>query len=251
MADHALLNALIELADDHNVLSHRLAEWCGHAPMLEEDLALTNMALDMIGTARGLYTYAANVEGKGRSEDDLAYLRVEREYRNCLLVERPNRDFAHTMLRQLFFAAFMEPYWQSALASTDETIRGIAGKSVKEVAYHIRHAGEWVVRMGDGTPESAERLHAAMQDLHIYTEELFHASEVAGHCARAGLLPDRKQLRGKWLETLTPIFAEAGLEMPEGAYPQIGGRDGLHGEDLGHLLAEMQYLQRAHPGASW
>ncbi len=251
MADQALLNALIELADDHNILSHRLAEWCGHAPILEEDLALTNMALDMIGTARGLYSHAADVEGRGRSEDDLAYLRVEREYRNCLLVERPNDDFAHTMLRQLFFAAFMEPYWQSALTSSDETIRGIAGKSVKEVAYHIRHAGEWVIRMGDGTQESAARLHAAMQDLHIYTEELFHASEAAGHCARAGLLPDRTDLRETWLETLTPIFAEARLEMPEGVPPQIGGRDGLHGEDLGHLLAEMQYLQRAHPGASW
>ena len=152
-----LFDALLELADDHLVLGHRVSEWCGHAPMLEEDLAMPNMALDMIGTARSLYEYAGQVEGKGRGEDDLAYLRSERDYRNLLLVERPNGDFAHTMLRQLYFAAFMHPYWTAALSSEDETIQGIAGKAVKEMAYHIRHAGEWVIRLGDGTEESARR----------------------------------------------------------------------------------------------
>jgi ring-1,2-phenylacetyl-CoA epoxidase subunit PaaC len=155
------LEFLLRLADDHLILGHRLSEWCGHAPMLEEDLAMPNMALDLIGQARALYAYAAEVEGKGRTEDDFAYLRREREYKNCLLAERPNGDFAHTMLRQLYFAAFMEPMWRAMTASSDETLAGIAAKAAKEVAYHIRHAGEWVVRLGDGTEESARRMKAA------------------------------------------------------------------------------------------
>ncbi|MGN6464438.1 MAG: 1,2-phenylacetyl-CoA epoxidase subunit PaaC, partial [Rhizobiaceae bacterium] len=148
MADREiLLEFLLRLADDHLILGHRLSEWCGHAPMLEEDLAMPNMALDLIGQARALYAYAAEVEGKGRTEDDFAYLRREREYRNCLLVERTNGDFAHTMLRQLYFASFMEPMWRGMANSSDATLAGIAAKAVKEVAYHIRHAGEWVVRL--------------------------------------------------------------------------------------------------------
>jgi len=240
----SLFEAVLALADDHLVLGHRVSEWCGHAPMLEEDLAMPNMALDLIGTARALYEYAGQVEGAGRSEDDLAYLRGEREYRNCLLTERPNEDFAHTMLRQLYFAAFMEPYWQAALESSDEVIRGIAGKAVKEMAYHIRHAGEWVIRLGDGTEESAARMKEAVANLHIYTGELFEPSDAPG-------LPDRAALRTTWDATIADIFAEAGLDVPEVAFPQTGGRTGLHGEGLGHLLAEMQSVYRAHPGATW
>ncbi len=251
MQDENFFNALIELADDHSILCHRLGEWCGHAPILEEDLALTNMALDLIGTARSLYTRAAEIEGEGHSEDDLAYLRNERQFRNLLMVERPNGDFAHTMLRQLFFAAFMEPYWQAALESGDETVRGIAGKAVKEMGYHIRHAGEWVIRLGDGTEESAARMREAMEALHIYVGELFRNSPAAEASAKAGLLPDRGALRDAWHEITAPILAEARLELPEAANPQGGGRAGLHTEDLGHILAEMQYLQRSHPGASW
>lgn len=239
-----LTKAILELADDHLVLGHRVSEWCGHAPMLEEDLAMPNMALDLIGTARTLYEYAAELEGKGQSEDDMAYLRGEREYRNCLLVERPNGDFAHTMLRQLFFAAFMEPYWQAALSSEDEVVRGVAGKAVKEMAYHIRHAGEWVIRLGDGTEESARRMQQAVVDLAIYTDEMFEGSDVSA-------LPDRAAIRPAWIATVAHIFTEAGLELPETKFPQSGGRDGRHGESLGHLLAEMQSVYRAHPGASW
>ncbi|QBY01971.1 phenylacetate-CoA oxygenase subunit PaaI [Rhodophyticola sp. CCM32] len=247
----ALLGAVLELADDHLILGHRISEWCGHAPMLEEDLALPNMALDLIGTARVLYEYAATLEGRGRSEDDLAMLRVEREYRNCLLVERPNGDFAQTMLRQLYFAAFMEPFWTAALTSTDEVIRGVAGKAVKEMAYHIRHAGEWVIRLGDGTQESAAKMQAAVLDLHRFTGELFESSEDAAVCEAGAVLPVRAGMQAEWDRVIAMVFGEALLEVPEVAYPQAGGRAGVHGEQLGHLLAEMQYLQRAYPGAEW
>ncbi len=240
----ALYQALIELADDHLVLGHRLSEWCGHAPILEEDLALSNFALDVIGTARSLYAFAAEVEGKGRSEDDLAYLRSEREYLNCLLVERPNGDFAHTMLRQFYFASLMEPFWQAALSSDDKVIAGIAGKAVKEMAYHIRHAGEWIVRLGDGTEESAVRMQAAAVALHPYWEEMFAPSD-------CDVLPDRAALRPAWETSVKAVFSEAGLDWPEPVYGQVGGRNGEHSEVLGRMLSDMQYLQRVHPGATW
>lgn len=240
----ALFQSLIELADDHLVLGHRLSEWCGHAPMLEEDLALSNFALDVIGTARSLYAYAAEVEGKGRSEDDLAYLRSEREYLNCLLVERVNGDFAHTMLRQFYFAAFMEPYWQAALSSDDKVIAGIAGKAVKEMAYHVRHSAEWIVRLGDGTDESSKRMKAAIVALHPYWEEMFANSD-------CDVLPDRAELRSEWKGSVLSVFNEAGLDWPEPVYGQVGGRVGEHSEVLGRMLSDMQYLQRSHPGATW
>ncbi|MDP5336358.1 MAG: phenylacetate-CoA oxygenase subunit PaaC [Paracoccaceae bacterium] len=247
----AVWEALLELADDHLVLGHRISEWCGHAPMLEEDLAMPNMGLDLIGTARTLYDHAGKLEGKGRSEDDLAYLRDEREYRNCLLVERPNEDFAHTMLRQFYFASFMRPYWLAALNSTDETVRGVAGKAEKEMAYHIRHAGEWVIRLGDGTEESAARMRDAVEALHIYVDELFDSSDAACDAEAAGVLPVRADLRATWERTVSEVFAEALLEQPKAAYAQRGGRQGIHNETLGHLLAEMQVVHRAHPGARW
>ncbi|RMH49300.1 MAG: phenylacetate-CoA oxygenase subunit PaaI [Alphaproteobacteria bacterium] len=247
-----LFDALIELADDNLVLGHRLSEWCGHAPMLEEDLALANLALDLVGTARALYSLAAEVEGKGRTEDDLAYLRVEREYRNLLLVERPNGDFGHTILRQFYFAAFMEPFWSAAAAgSSDARIRAIAAKAAKEMAYHLRHSGEWVVRLGDGTDESHRRMVAAVDALHHYTDELFVASPAAEAMAGAGVLPRREAMRAEWDRLVGQVLAEAGLTAPDVPWPQIGGREGLHGEELGHMLAEMQYLQRAYPGATW
>ncbi|WP_027834019.1 1,2-phenylacetyl-CoA epoxidase subunit PaaC [Maritalea myrionectae] len=246
-----LFNALLELADDHLILGHRVSEWCGHAPLLEEDLAMPNMALDMIGAARSLYTYAGEIEGEGRDEDQLAYLRYDRDYKNCLLVERPNEDFAHTMLKQLYFAAFMHPYWEAALQSSDETVRGIAGKSVKEVAYHIRHAGEWVVRLGDGTEESAQRMQAAVTELHPYVEELFHMSADAQAAADTGALPDREAMRTQWTNTISNVFDQAKLTMPEVEYPQLGGRTGHHGEEMGHLLSDLQYMQRAYPNMSW
>ncbi|QBF29752.1 1,2-phenylacetyl-CoA epoxidase subunit PaaC [Thalassococcus sp. S3] len=241
----SLFEGVLELADDHLVLGHRISEWCGHAPMLEEDLALPNMALDLIGTARSLYEYAGKLEGAGRDEDDLAYLRGEREYRNLLLCERPNEDFAHTVLRQLYFAAFMQPYWQAALKSSDEVIVGIAGKAVKEMAYHIRHAGEWVIRLGDGTEDSAQRMKNAVEALHLYTGELFEPG------AETHALPDRTALQPTWEATIDRVFDDAMLSRPVVQYPQTGGRKGVHGEGLGHMLAVMQSVHRAHPGATW
>jgi ring-1,2-phenylacetyl-CoA epoxidase subunit PaaC len=245
------LEFLLRLADDHLILGHRLSEWCGHAPMLEEDLAMPNMALDLIGQARALYQYAAEVEAKGRTEDDFAYLRREREYRNCLLAERPNGDFAHTMLRQFYFAAFMEPFWRGMAASSDETLAGIAAKAVKEVAYHIRHTGEWVVRLGDGTGESARRMRAAAEELAPYVGELFGTDDVTEAMAEAGIAPDPGALKPEFDRTVGAVFAEAGLEMPEAQWPQSGGRQGRHGEAMGYLLAELQYMQRTYPGAVW
>ncbi|RMD49973.1 MAG: phenylacetate-CoA oxygenase subunit PaaI [Alphaproteobacteria bacterium] len=249
--DRPLFDGLIELADDHVILGQRLGEWCGHAPTLEEDLALTNLALDLIGTARTLYDYAARIEGQGRTEDDLCFLRVEREFRNLLLVERPNGDFAHTIARQFFFAAFMHPFWQAAQDSGDEVVRGVAGKAVKEMAYHVRHSGEWIIRLGDGTDESRRRMIAALEALAPYVEELFVSSPAAAELERRGVLPERAAMRPAFEATLGRVLAEAGLEMPEVPWPQTGGREGLHTEDLGHILAEMQYMQRAYPGCQW
>jgi ring-1,2-phenylacetyl-CoA epoxidase subunit PaaC len=249
--NEALVATLIELADDHLILGHRLSEWCGHAPMLEEDLSLPNMALDLIGQARSLYQYAASVEGAGRSEDDIAYLRSDRQYTNCLLVERPNNDFAHTMLRQLYFAAFMQPFWEAVAEGTDDTLVGIAGKAVKEVSYHIRHAGEWVVRLGDGTDESAERMSDAVAALHNYTDELFVSDGARAACIEAGIIPHGDTLRPTWNQTIAAVFEKAKLELPDVAFYQYGGREGRHTEGFGYLLAELQYMQRAYPGAQW
>lgn len=247
----AVWEALLELADDHLVLGHRLSEWCGHAPMLEEDLALPNMALDLIGSARTLYDLAGTLEGKGRDEDALAYFRGERDYRNCLLVERPNEDFAHTVLRQLYFAAFMKPYWDRAMTSTNAVVQGVAGKAGKEMAYHIRHAGEWAIRLGDGTEESARRMADAVEALSIYVDELFDSSDAAQDAEKAGVLPVRAELREAFDAVIADVFSQALLTQPDVAYGQRGGRTGQHGEGLGHLLAEMQSLHRAHPGATW
>lgn len=246
-----LVTFLIRLADDHLILGHRLSEWCGHAPMLEEDLAMPNIALDLIGQARALYQYAGEVEGKGRSEDDLAYLRHEREYLNCLMAERPNGDFAHTMLRQFWFAAFMHGFWDKAQASSDETLAGIAAKAVKEVAYHIRHCGEWVIRLGDGTEESARRMKDAVAALAPYLDELFETDAVSEAIAEAGIAPAPASLRNEFEATVRRVFSDAFLDIPEATWPQSGGRRGRHTEAMGYLLADLQYMQRTYPGAVW
>jgi len=238
----ALIKTLVQIGDDHLILGHRLSEWCGHAPMLEEDLSMPNMALDLIGQSRSLYSYAASLENKGRTEDDIAYLRTDREYTNCLLVERPNGDFAHTMLRQFYFSVFMKLFWQGVQKTNDETLRGIAGKAEKEIEYHIRHSGEWIIRLGDGTAESARRMKNAVEALHPYTSELFIADEARQTCIATGTVPDNVDIKSQWTETIATVFNEAGLNVPEVAHPQAGGRGGLHTEDFG---------QRAYPNAEW
>ena len=247
-----LFDAVLAIADDHLVLAHRLSQWCGHAPMLEEDLALPNIALDLLGQARLLYSHAGEIEGKGRDEDRLAYLRLEKEYKNLLLVERENGDFAHTMLRLYLFAVLMELYWQEMASSRDETLAAIAGKALKETRSHVRHSAEWVIRMGDGTEESARRMALALEELTPYCAEMFDHDPATESLVRQGILTDRSKLAEPWLQAVSAILDEARLAGSGllGGY-QKGGRRGKHSEAMGFLLAELQYVQRAFPDMVW
>ncbi|MGA9090861.1 MAG: 1,2-phenylacetyl-CoA epoxidase subunit PaaC [Bradyrhizobium sp.] len=238
-------------ADDALILGHRLSEWCGHAPMLEEDMALANMGLDLLGQARELYDYAAEVEGKGNDEDKLAYLRDVRQYRNLLLLEQPNGDFARTMVRQFFYAAFADLYWRAMMKSGDATLAAIAAKSEKESAYHVRHSSEWIVRLGDGTAESHARAQAAIDDLWAFTGEMFEADGDERALIDAGIAVDPAALRPPWLKLVSGIVSEATLALPKSGWMQQGGRSGRHSEHLGHLLSELQSMQRTFPGATW
>jgi ring-1,2-phenylacetyl-CoA epoxidase subunit PaaC len=238
-------------ADDALILGHRLSEWCGHAPMLEEDMALANMGLDLLGQARELYSYAAQTEGSGNDEDKFAYLRDVRQYRNLLLVEQPNGDFAHTIVRQFLYAAFADPYWRAMMTSSDPTLAAIAAKSEKESAYHLRHSSEWMVRLGDGTPESHARAHTAIDDLWAFTGEMFETDESERTLMESGIAIDPTALHPQWLKTVFGIVSEATLALPGVGWMQKGGRSGRHTEHLGHLLSELQSMQRTFPGAAW
>jgi ring-1,2-phenylacetyl-CoA epoxidase subunit PaaC len=238
-------------ADDALILGHRLSEWCGHAPTLEEDMALANMGLDLLGQARELYGYAAKVEGKGNDEDKFAYLRDVRQYRNLLLVEQPNGDFASTMVRQFFYAVFADLYWRAMMRSGDATLAAIAAKSEKESAYHERHSSEWIIRLGDGTEESHRRAQAAIDDLWAYTGEMFAIDDRERGLIDRGIAIDSTVLRTPWLKTITAVVNEATLALPSNDWMQQGGRDGRHSEHLGHLLSELQSMQRSFPRATW
>lgn len=251
MPEQPLFAYVVRLADNALVLGHRLSEWCGHAPVLEEDLALANMGLDLIGQARLLYAYAGDVEGEGRGEDALAYLRDAGSWRNVLLVEQPNGDFAATMMRQLLYAAFAHPYCEALRHSADATLAAIAAKSAKELAYHVRHAAEWVIRLGDGTAESNRRAQDALDELWPYSGELFEADDVERALIAAGIAVDPEKIRPLWRRTIDDVVAEATLRLPHSGWMQTGGRSGRHTEHLGHVLSEMQFLQRAYPGATW
>ncbi|MCB9170197.1 MAG: phenylacetate-CoA oxygenase subunit PaaC [Flavobacteriales bacterium] len=241
----------LRLADDLLVLSHRLSEWCGHGPVLEEDIALTNRALDHLGEARNLLQYAGQVEGQGRSDDDLAFLRNERQYRNVKLVEQPNGDYAHTIARSFLFDAYHLPLMQALLKSKDEQLVAIAGKAVKEATYHLRHSSEWMVRFGDGTDESHQRAQTALDDLWTFTGELFVEDDVQKELEKAGIAPASGPIKAAFDSTVNEVLKEATLKRPEDGFMAEGGRDGRHTEHLGYILAEMQYLQRAYPGAEW
>ncbi|MBB4372101.1 ring-1,2-phenylacetyl-CoA epoxidase subunit PaaC [Bradyrhizobium sp. cir1] len=238
-------------ADDALILGHRLSEWCGHAPMLEEDMALSNIALDLIGQARELYSFAATVEGRDNDEDKLAYLRDVRQYRNLLLVEQPNGDFAQTLVRQFFYSAFADLYWRAMMNSRDATLAAIAAKSEKESAYHLRHASEWIIRLGDGTGESHARAQTAIDHLWAFTGEMFAVDDGERALIHAGIVVDPGSLRGRWLTTLSDVTREATLTLPQNEWMQQGGRSGRHSEHLGHLLSELQSMQRTFPGLTW
>jgi ring-1,2-phenylacetyl-CoA epoxidase subunit PaaC len=250
-AETPLLNLVLRRADDALILGHRLSEWCGHAPMVEEDIALANIALDLIGQARSLYDYAAQVDGARVTEDHFAYRREQHQYRNCLLVEQPNGDFAATIVRQVLFSAFMDLYWRAMMNSRDATLAAIAAKAEKENAYHLRHSAEWLIRLGDGTDESHERAEAALDELWTYVGELFESDEIERGLARSGIAPDAGALRESWQKRLQPILREATLSTPAAPFMQTGGRSGCHTEHLGYILADLQFLQRAHPEAVW
>src|SRR5436305_9278333 len=234
VSETPLVLYILRRADDALILGHRLSEWCGHAPMLEEDMALANMGLDLLGQARELYSYAAQVEGKGNDEDKFAYLRDVRQYRNLLLVEQPNGDFARTMVRQFCYAAFADLYWRAMMKSRDATLAAIAAKSEKESAYHLRHASEWIIRLGDGTDESHARAQTAIDHLWAFTGEMFAVDEGERALIDAGIAIDPGSLRARWLATLSGVIREATLELPQTDWMQQGGRAGRHSEHLGH-----------------
>jgi ring-1,2-phenylacetyl-CoA epoxidase subunit PaaC len=251
VTDTPLLRYVLRRGDDALILGHRLSEWNGKAPMMEEEMALSNMALDLVGQARALFTYAGEVEGAGRDEDAYAYLREERDYGNLLLVEQPNGDFAQTIVRQFLYAAFIDPYWQRMTRSTDATLAAIAAKAEKESAYHLRHAAEWVIRLGDGTDQSHARAQTALDWLWPFTGELFTGGPGEEALVERGVAVEPAALRDTWRATVTKVVAEATLTLPADGWMQHGGREGRHSEHLGHLLVDLQYMQRTFPGATW
>ncbi len=251
MTPPAVASYALALGDDALILAQRLSEWVARAPELEEDVALANIALDLLGQARTLLTYAGEVEGAGRDEDALAYVRDDRDFRNVELVEIPNGDFAVTMARQLAFSAYQLELYQVLRDSADPTLAAIAAKAVKEVAYHRDHATQWVLRLGDGTDESHRRMQRGLDTVWPYVDELFAPDGVTAKLAAAGIAADPPALRPAWSAYVEPVLAEATLHVPVPSWQAAGGRAGMHTEHLGYLLAEMQHLHRSHPGAAW
>lgn len=251
MKDKPLYDFALNLGDNVLILGHRLSEWCGHGPVLEQDIAMTNVALDLIGQARMYYDYAAEIEGAGRSQDDLAYRRDVLDFKNLLLVEMPNGDFAQTIARQFYFDTWHLLVLQQLGRSTDRTLSEIAQKALKEVTYHQRWSSEWVVRLGDGTAESRERIQRAIDELWMYTGEMFDPSDAEKSLVAGGRLFDVSSLREPWLALVKQTLAEATLTLPSDEWMQRGGKEGYHTEHLGYILAEMQFLPRAYPDATW
>ncbi|NNF76800.1 MAG: phenylacetate-CoA oxygenase subunit PaaC [Rhizobiales bacterium] len=247
----SLFETCLRLGDTALVLGQRLAEWSSKAPTVELDIALSNHALDMIGQAQLFLEYAGRVEGKGRDEDALAYHRQDFEFRNAMIAELPKGDFACTMVRQLLFATYASMLYERMTASTDADLAAIAGKAEKEMAYHARHAGEWVVRLGDGTEESHQRAQDAVKLLWPYSHELFQTDAVDQAMIDKGVLPDAASFKAEWQEEVEMVLARATLSLPEDDWMPSGGRSGQHTEHLAYLLAEMQVLPRAYPDAKW
>jgi ring-1,2-phenylacetyl-CoA epoxidase subunit PaaC len=242
---------LLRLGDSSLIIGHRLSEWCGSGPILEEDIALINIALDFVGNATALLAYAAETEGKGRTEDDLAYLRNERDFRNLLITEQPNGDYAATITRQFLYDVYTYYLYEALKSSKDEHLAALAAKSHKEIIYHVRHSTEWMYRLGDGTAESHERMQNAMNDLWMFTHEMFDMNEADEVLIKAGIAPDLNVIRKSWEDHVKPVIEKATLSIPSYNFRQRGSLDGRHSEHLGFLLAEMQSVHRAFPGAKW
>ncbi len=246
-----LYNYILTIADNSLILGQRMGELCGHGPSLETDIACTNISLDLLGQVRNYYQYAAKVAGDGRTEDDIAMLRAEREYVNVLLVEQPNTDFAYTMARHFFFDVYHFLFLKDLEKSKDLTLAAIATKSLKEVTYHQRFTTDWVKRLGDGTEESHQKMQAAIDDLWVYTDELFHPTPAETAMAEEGIGVDVTKLKKEYYETINEVLEEASLKVPESKYFQKGGKQGIHTEHMGYILAELQYMQRTYPGLDW
>ena len=251
MNNKALIDYVIALGDDSLILSQRLTEWCSRGPFLEEDLALSNVALDYLGRARMFYQYAIELEGNIRTEDDIAFLRDEREFKNHLIYELPRGDFAFTMARQLIIDVFNSHFLAKLAQSSDQQLAGIASKAIKETQYHLRRSQEWALRLGDGTMESHSRMQNALDDLWGFSKELFETHDSELDLIAAGIAVDRNALKDTWRTQINGILAQATLEQPDDTWYQTGGRDGKHTEHLGLILPELQFMQRAYPGLSW
>lgn len=242
---------LLHLADTALIQSQRCAEWCGHGPVLEQDIAITNISLDLLGQARYCYQYAATLLGEGNTEDSLAYLRTERQYANLLLTELPNGDWAQTVLKQFFLSSYQQLLFEELLHTSDTELRAIAAKTLKEVNYHARWSSEWVIRLGDGTEESHRRLLAAIDHTWRYTGECFIPADYEIACAKENRGVDPSTLKNSWTDKVKQVFGEAGISLPADTYMQTGGKQGIHTEQLGYLLSDLQYMQRTYPNAIW
>jgi ring-1,2-phenylacetyl-CoA epoxidase subunit PaaC len=246
-----LYQYILGIADNSLILGQRMGELCGHGPSLETDIACTNISLDLLGQVRSYYQYAAKIVGDGRDEDDIAMLRKEHEYLNVLLVEQPNTDFGYIMARQFLFDVYHLLFLKELQKSKDLTLSAIASKAVKEVSYHQRFSSDWIKRLGDGTKESHERIQNAINDLWVYTDELFHPTEVEKAMLKEGIGVDVTSLKNWYYETVNAVLEEATLSVPESKYFQKGGKQGIHTEHMGYLLAQLQYMQRTYPNMEW
>ncbi len=246
-----LVDYVLHLADTNLILGQRLGEWCGHAFILEQDIAITNIALDLIGKSRSLYQYAAEILNDGSTEDTLAMMRGERQFKNLLLVELPNGDFANTLARQFTYDIFHELQCEALLKSSDERLRAIAEKSLKEVRYHATWSCEWVIRLGDGTDESHRRMQTALDEIWMWTDELTTITSYEEVMVSKGIAPDPRTFKAAWLNKVNQILEEATLKLPTDETRQRGGKTGLHTENLGYILAELQQIQRSYPGLTW
>ncbi len=247
----SLISYTLHLADNALILGHRNSEWCGHGPVLEQDIAISNLALDSIGQARNFYQYAAQLTGNDATEDSFAYLRDVFEFKNCLLVELPNGDWGQTVLRQFFFSTYQYYFYGKLQQSSDQQLAAIAAKALKEVTYHVRWSSEWVIRLGDGTQESKNRMLTAIDALWCFTGELFQPAAYEQQAVEEGYGVHPALIQNSWFQKIRSVFEEATLPLPENTWMQSGGKQGRHTEHLGYILAEMQFLQRAYPNSEW